>query len=60
MVVKKTKESQEGNNIELICNCRRLRGNDSKIGLPTSNHPLDCHGYTLKKYIELLTEESKS
>ncbi len=50
----RVKEYQEGKNIDLICDCRRFRGNDSKIDLPTSNHPLDCHGYTLKKYIEFL------
>ena len=56
----RAKEYQDGNNIDLICDCRRFRGNDSKIGLPTSNHPLDCHGYTIKNYIEFLVEKSKS
>ena len=50
----RVKEYQEGNNIDLICDCRRFRGNDSKIGIQTTNHPTDCHGYTLKKYIEFL------
>tara|TARA_B100000579_G_scaffold414793_1_gene408764 strand:- start:648 stop:1142 length:495 start_codon:yes stop_codon:yes gene_type:complete len=54
------KEYKEGHNIDLICDCRRFRGNDAKIGLPTSNHPMDCHGYTLKKYIEFLAEEKDS
>jgi len=54
------KEYQEGNNIDLICDCRRFRGNDAKIGIPTSNHPIDCHGYSLKRYIEYLSEESKN
>ena len=50
----RVKEYQEGNNIDLICDCRRFRGNDVQIGIPTSNNPKDCHGYTLKKYIEFL------
>ena len=56
----RAKEYQEGNNIDLICDCRRFRGNDSTIGLPTSNQPIDCHGYTLKKYIEFLAEKNNS
>ena len=55
-----TKEYQEGNIIDLICDCRRIIGNDCKIGLTTSNHPIDCNGYTLKKYIEFLAEKPKS
>ena len=56
----RAKEYQEGNNIDLICDCRRFRGNCVTIGLPTSNQPLDCHGYTLKKYIEFLAAKTKS
>ena len=52
----RVKEYQEGNNIDLICDCRRFRGNDDKICLPTSKHPTDCHGYTLKSYVEFLAE----
>tara|TARA_Y100001968_G_scaffold182037_1_gene166713 strand:+ start:254 stop:463 length:210 start_codon:yes stop_codon:yes gene_type:complete len=50
------KEYQVGNNIDLVSDCRRLRGNNSQIVITTSNHPLDCHGYTLKKYIKFLSE----
>ena len=56
----RTKEYKAGNNIDLICDCRRFRGNDAKVGLPSSNHPNDCHGYSLKKYIEFLAEETKN
>ncbi len=56
----RVKEYQDGNNIDLICDCRRFRGNKASIGFQDSNHPLDCHGYTLKKYIEFLSEDSKS
>tara|TARA_B100001250_G_C19577642_1_gene690522 strand:+ start:267 stop:758 length:492 start_codon:yes stop_codon:yes gene_type:complete len=54
----RVKEYREGNNIDLICDCRKFRGNDTKAGIPTSNYPRDCHGYTLKKYIEYLLKES--
>tara|TARA_Y100001968_G_scaffold328938_1_gene377137 strand:+ start:701 stop:1192 length:492 start_codon:yes stop_codon:yes gene_type:complete len=56
----RVREYKEGNNIDLICDCRRFRGNDVKIGLPTSNHPIDCHGYSLKKYIEFLADKPQS
>ena len=56
----RAKEYQEGKNIDLICDCRRFRGNDVKASLPTSNHPVDCHGYTLKKYIEFLVNKKNS
>ena len=52
----RVKEYQEGNNIDLICDCRRFRGNDEESGMPTSINPKDCHGYTLKKYIEFLLD----
>ena len=50
----RVQDYRDGINIDLICDCRRFRGNDVKLGLPTSNQPIDCHGYTLKKYIEFL------
>jgi len=52
------KEYLKGNNIDLICDCRRFRGNDEHAGLPNPNHPYDCHGYSLKKYIEFFVKES--
>ena len=52
------KEYLKGNNIDLICDCRRFRGNDKDIGLLASKHPHNCHGYTLKKYIEFLAQNS--
>ena len=54
----RVEEYKMGKNIDLICDCRRFRGNDEGIGLPNSMHPKDCHGYTLKKYIEYLANES--
>ena len=55
----RVKEYQEGYNIDLICDCRRFRGNDAKIGLTNSKHPTDCHGYTLKSYVEFLAASNK-
>ncbi len=52
------KEYLKGNNIDLICDCRRFRANDEHTGRANSIHPHDCHGYTLKKYIEFLAKES--
>ena len=42
-----------GTDIDLVCNCRRFRGQDDAVGLQ-AKYPCDCHGYTLKKYIEFL------
>ena len=56
----RAKEYQEGNIIDLICDCRRIKGDDCKIGMPKFNNPIDCNGYTLKKYIEFLAEKPKS
>ena len=47
----RAKEWQEGNISDLISDCRRLRGDNSKIALKKTNHTVDCHGYNLKKYI---------
>ena len=54
----RVKDYQAGHNIDLICDCRRFRGNDAKPCLPSINHPNDCHGYTLKNYIEFLAEKT--
>ncbi|WP_320663922.1 hypothetical protein [Prochlorococcus sp. MIT 1223] len=54
----RVKEYQKGCLIDLICDCRRFRGNDAQVGLGSSAHPSDCHGYTLKKYIEFLAQKS--
>ena len=56
----RVKEYQEGNHIDLFCDCKRFRGKNANIGIPTSHQPLDCHGDTLKEYIEFLENESKS
>ena len=49
----RVKEYKDGIDIDLVCNCRRFRGQDDDVGL-LAKYPCDCHGYTLKKYIEFL------
>ena len=49
----RVKEFKSGTDIDLVCNCRRFRGQDDAVGLQ-AKYPCDCHGYTLKKYIEFL------
>ena len=49
----RVKEFKAGRDIDLVCNCRRFRGQDDDVGL-LAKYPLDCHGYTLKKFIEFL------
>ena len=51
----RVKELNAGTNIDLVCNCRRFRGQDNDVGL-LAKYPRDCHGYTLKKYIEFLAD----
>ena len=52
----RVKEFKAGRDIDLVCNCRRFRGQDHDIGL-LAKYPRDCHGYTLKKYIEFMANE---
>ena len=53
----RVKEYKAGRDIDLICNCRPFRGQDDAVGL-LAKYPTDCHGYTLKKYIEFLANNS--
>ena len=53
----RVREFKAGVDIDLVCNCRRFRGQDDDVGL-LAKYPRDCHGYTLKKYIELLANNS--
>ena len=55
----RVREFKDGTDIDLVCNCRRFRGQDLDVGL-LAKYPRDCHGYTLKKYIEFLAKQSKS
>ena len=54
----RVKEYKKGNNIDLVCNCRKFRGNGNEKDPHLSKYPCDCHGYSLKKYIEFLAKES--
>ena len=42
--------------MDFICDCRKFRGNDADktqaSEMTRAEYPFDCHGYTLKKYIE--------
>ena len=51
-------EFKAGTVIDLVCNCRRFRGQDADVGL-LAKYPCDCHGYSLKKYIEFLANQPK-
>ena len=53
----RVREFKTGKNIDLVCNCRRFRGQDDGLGL-LAKYPSDCHGYSLKKYIEFLANQS--
>ena len=54
------KDYKEGTYMDFICDCRKFRGNDADrtqaSEMTRAEYPWDCHGYTLKKYIE---EEAK-
>ena len=45
-----------GVKMDFICDCRKFRGNDADktqaSEMTRADYPFDCHGYTLKKYIE--------
>tara|TARA_B100000945_G_scaffold117256_1_gene93180 strand:+ start:643 stop:1194 length:552 start_codon:yes stop_codon:yes gene_type:complete len=54
------KDYKDGTYMDFICDCRKFRGNDADktqaSEMTRAEYPFDCHGYTLKKYIE---EEAK-
>ncbi len=56
----RVKDFKDGIKMDFICDCRKFRGNDADktqaSEMTRAEYPFDCHGYTLKKYIE---EESK-
>ena len=56
----RVKDYKNGTYMDFICDCRKFRGNDADktqaSEMTRAEYPFDCHGYTLKKYIE---EEAK-
>ena len=52
----RVKDFNEGVYMDFICDCRKFRGNDADrtqaSEMTRAEYPFDCHGYTLKKYIE--------
>ena len=57
---RRVKDYKDGIKMDFICDCRKFRGNDADktqaSEMTRADYPFDCHGYTLKKYIE---EEAK-
>ncbi len=47
---------KQGIHMDFICDCRKFRGNDADktqaSEMTRAEYPYDCHGYTLKNYIE--------
>ena len=56
----RVKDYRDGIKMDFICDCRKFRGNDADktqaSEMTRAEYPFDCHGYTLKKFIE---DESK-
>ena len=52
----RVKDYQDGIYMDFICDCRKFRGNDADktqaSEMTRAEYPFDCHGYSLKKYIE--------
>ena len=52
----RVKDYKDGIFMDFICDCRKFRGNDADktqaSEMTRAEYPFDCHGYTLKKYIE--------
>ena len=52
----RVKDYKDGIHMDFICDCRKFRGNDADktqaSEMTRAEYPFDCHGYTLKNYIE--------
>ena len=52
----RVKDYKNGSRMDFVCDCRKFRGNDADktqaSEMTRAEYPHDCHGYTLKKYIE--------
>ena len=52
----RVKDYKKGSRMDFVCDCRKFRGNDADktqaSEMTRAEYPHDCHGYTLKKYIE--------
>ena len=60
----RVKDYKDGTCMDFICDCRKFRGNDADktqaSEMTRAEYPFDCHGYTLKKYIEEEAKESNN
>ena len=52
----RVKDYKNGSRMDFVCDCRKFRGNGADktqaSEMTRAEYPIDCHGYTLKKYIE--------
>ena len=59
----RVKDYKNGSRMDFVCDCRKFRGNDADktqaSEMTRADYPFDCHGYTLKKYIEEEAKQSK-
>ena len=60
----RVEDFKDGTYMDFICDCRKFRGNDADktqaSEMTRAEYPFDCHGYTLKKYIEEKAMKSSS
>ena len=60
----RVKDYKDGTYMDFICDCRKFRGNDADktqaSEMTRAEYPFDCHGYTLKKYIEEQAKKSNN
>ena len=58
----RVQDYKDGTQLDFICDCRKFRGNDAdktqSSEITRAEYPFDCHGYTLKKYIEEKAKKS--
>tara|TARA_B100000579_G_scaffold356196_1_gene311808 strand:+ start:553 stop:1149 length:597 start_codon:yes stop_codon:yes gene_type:complete len=60
----RVEEYKNGTYMNFICDCRKFRGNDADktqaSEMTRAEYPFNCHGYTLKKYIEEEAQKSNN
>ena len=60
----RVEDFKDGTYMDFICDCRKFRGNDADktqaSEMTRAEYPFDCHGYTLKKFIEEEAKKSSS
>tara|TARA_B100000945_G_scaffold260768_1_gene218960 strand:+ start:546 stop:1097 length:552 start_codon:yes stop_codon:yes gene_type:complete len=60
----RVEDYKDGTYMDFICDCRKFRGNDADktqaSEMTRAEYPFDCHGYTIKKYIEEQAKKSNN